>query len=391
MTHIRPQLRRIARWAWIPLVVWLASIAVAELAFRRLGTRVAATMDGFYEPFGDGAYRHASCASAFMNWFSGPFWVHTDELGLRTGAPCHDHPPTAHESLVPDVLVLGDSEAFGSGLDFEKTTIGRLASALAPRGLRVGNAAVIGHFPPNQRDLLADLMQRRAVRPRAILYCITPHAVGYADHLAKAHVHKGTLFLNPPGRLQLIRKWLNAHSAAYVTLRDAFKHEDHGEQAHRETFDLYCRHASDRHRQEIQDALASIRSQAQSIGATLIVAYFPLAYELDLASLAQQFGRSTVDPSVPGDALRDAAAALAVPFIDLRLALREAIDEGEPLELRGDPHYSSELCARVALHLARGFNWNALAGRHTPSSGLASSAAQSAPMNLPTPRPKAPR
>ena len=75
--------RRILALAWIPLVTWAISVGAAEIGFRVAGTRVAATMEGFYEPFGDHGFRHRPDATSFQNWASGPFHVRTDDPHLR--------------------------------------------------------------------------------------------------------------------------------------------------------------------------------------------------------------------------------------------------------------------------------------------------------------------
>ncbi len=372
-------LRTLRRTAWVVPVTLACSVFAAEGAFRLLGTRVAATMEGFYEPFGDGSFKHKPGASAFMNWSSGPFHVQIDALGMRTD---HTDPVAAsHADRNPDILVLGNSCAFGQGLDDAEAPIGAFAGYATKLGLRVANTAVIGHFPKNQEELLTWLVRDQGVRPRLVLVTPTPHYLGYVDHYFKSHVHNSALFAGPPGKKELIKKWLLAHSAVYVTLRDAFKQGDDKE-ANDVTFMLFDpAHAATREAQfaeslrRLQALLQPIGNEVVGGGVKLAVAYFPLAVEQEIPELARAMKYAgQVDSHVPRDIARNAARSVGVPFIDLAPAIDECLAAGEPLTLRGDPHYGPELSARLARRLWEGLDWRAL----IPSSP-ATSAAPPAP------------
>ena len=43
-------------------------VPIAFLSVGWGGTRVAATMEGIYEPFGSGSFKHTAGTAAFMNW-----------------------------------------------------------------------------------------------------------------------------------------------------------------------------------------------------------------------------------------------------------------------------------------------------------------------------------
>src|SRR5262245_44244479 len=121
--------RVVLRGVLVTLLVWAASVPLAEYAFLLAGTRVAGVMDGFYLPFAEKSYRPRENAEAFMNWFSGGFHVYTDDLGLRVGSDR----AASHDRGAVDILVMGDSQAFGQGLDYEQTVVGRFAALAAAK------------------------------------------------------------------------------------------------------------------------------------------------------------------------------------------------------------------------------------------------------------------
>ncbi len=356
-------IRTLLRAAWVVPVTLALSVLAAEGVFRLLGTRVASTMEGFYEPFGDGSFKHKPGARAFMNWSSGSFFVQIDALGMRVGHA--DAGAAARAERDPDILVLGNSCAFGQGLDDAQAPIGVFAAHAAKAGLRVSNASIIGHFPKNQEELLAWLIQDQGLRPKLVLVTPTPHYLGYVDHYFKSHVHNGALFAGPPGKKELTKKWLLAHSAVYVTLRDAFKQGDDKE-ANDVTFMLFDpAHAAAREAQ-FADSLRRLQAILQprsddAANVQLAVAYFPLAVEKEIPDLARAMNYSgRVSAQVPRDIARNAARSVGVPFIDLAPAIDECLAAHEPLTLVGDPHYGPELSLRLAERLWRALDWREL-------------------------------
>ncbi len=354
------RLTRLLRLACIPVIVFAISIFAAEGAYRLAGTRVASTMEGFYEPFGQGTFKHKPFASSFMNWSSGSFHVHIDADGMRVPNPAL--PGDASPTREPDVLILGNSEAFGQGQDDAHTTMGRFAAEARRAGLSVANAAVIGHFPRNQLELLEWLIHDRGMKPRIVLVAPTPHYVGYVHDYFKSHVHNGALFDGPPDTKTLIKKWLLNHSAVYVTVRDAFKPPGDSKEAHATTFQLFERGEKEAQRTELFAAhLRAIQAVIEPFGGRVVVAYMPVAVENEMTGLARSQGFMNHESYVPRDISRAASAAAGVPFIDLSPAIDQTLAAGEPQTLPGDPHFSPELSARAASLLWHGADWASLA------------------------------
>jgi hypothetical protein len=340
---------------------WLASAGVAECSYRLLGVHVAATMGGFYQSFGQGNYRHRPLANTFMNWYSGSFSVHTDSLGFRVGtdAEVPAHPPN------PDVLVIGDSQAFGQGVEFEDSVFGGFAREAQTLGITVANAAVGGHFLRDQIELVRSLATERGLHPQLLIVCVTPRSL--ANFAAGSHVFvrdDGALFDQPPGLLQLGRKWLSTHSSAYVVLRNAIRGRDSGDSA-AELLGLYQGARSQERINGLSNNLADLKRVTESFGARLVLVYLPLAADFRVDDLARRLARpadqvSAREPYLVADAV---ARAQGIPLLDLTPPLRAALERGESLSLRGDPHYNQAVSRSCARYLVTALDWRALTNR----------------------------
>jgi hypothetical protein len=352
--------RYLARLAWIPLVVWLVSVVAAEYCYRLLGVHVVENMEGFYEPFGQRSYRHRPRANVFMNWFSGSFSVHTDLLGFRVAALSD----TAQDIHNPEVLVIGDSQAFGQGVEFEDTVIGAFAREARTLGITVANAAVAGHFLRNQVELVRCLVAERALRPRLIIVCLTPRALAAPAAYAHAFVRDGALFDQPPGLLQLGRKWLSTHSAAYVVVRNAVRARG-SDNSMADLLGLYQDAQREERIRGLSDVLADLMQVLDPIQGRVVLAYLPLAAEFRVDELARkrprsQSGAAAREPYGVADAV---SRAYRIPLIDLTPPLRLALEGGERLTLRGDQHYNQAVSRSCAKHLLAATDWRALTSR----------------------------
>ncbi len=80
----------------------------------------------------------------------------TNSLGLRDAAR-RDVPLKGAQRRI---LFIGDSFTEGVGLDYEQTFVGRIAAALAPRGIEVLNAGVQSYSPKLEYLKVKDLVER---------------------------------------------------------------------------------------------------------------------------------------------------------------------------------------------------------------------------------------
>ncbi|HVR64834.1 MAG TPA: SGNH/GDSL hydrolase family protein [Polyangia bacterium] len=93
------------------------------------------------------AYHHGLAANVDerVPWGQGSYRRITNSLGLRDGVrrevPLHAEP--GHRRI----LFIGDSFTEGVGIDWDRTFVGRVAAALAPRGIEVLDAGVQSYSP----------------------------------------------------------------------------------------------------------------------------------------------------------------------------------------------------------------------------------------------------
>lgn len=365
MSISRAFISRAAKLAWIPALVFAASVFVAEGAFRVAGTRVAATMEGFYEPFGEGGFRHRPNAASFMNWHSGPFHVYTDSTGCRVAQRVGESNGGA-DARTADVLVLGDSQAFGQGLEYDRTVIGEFARSAAADGVSVANASVAGHFFKNQIELARWMIEVRGVRPKAVLLCLTPRFLGNPDAYSDAFIHNGSLFGARPGKRELVKKWFSVHSAVYVSVRDAMQRGSKAPGAGNAVFELYAGGPANQQRiAMLEERLAELQVVTRPHGVALVLCYAPLAVENEVEALAVTAKAQGVSSNLPFENTAALSHDLGLPLIDLRPALQQARAANEPVTLDGDPHYGPDVSRRAGGLLWSGVDWLKVVGPGT--------------------------
>lgn len=343
---------RVLRLAWIPLVVWTLSILAAEAAFRLAGTRVIAAMGGFYESFADGTYKHRPSAAAYHDWASGTFWAYTDSSGFRVGDSDRQR-----AELSPDILVLGDSQAFGQGVEFEQSMIGVFASKANVAGLTVANAAVGGHSVRDQLEVSRWLASAQNCRPRVLLYCLSPRALAYPESISKAIVIDGGLWDAPPTWKDHLRRWLSSNSAVFVVGRDAARNVRNairprkGPSAAADILTLYEQGAAQTIRaRQLASSFEELMRTFGEPGPRLVFAYLPLAIEPKITEMA-----AAANFSASSGAALETTAKLAeilrVPVVDVSPALEQVRTNGGSVTLKGDNHYGPEASRLVGERL----------------------------------------
>lgn len=216
--------RAFLRRVWIPILVLGLSPFFAEGAFRLAGVRVAGTMEGIFERVPGVPLHHRARASVFQTWFSGDFWVHTDAFGFRVDG---DGKSVRNDGRSPDLLVLGDSQAFGQGVEYESSVIGRFAARAREAGLDVGNAAVGGHWVRDQTALVRWLIEQRDLRPTCVLVCLSPRGLLDPDAQGrKSRAGSNPAGGAPAGGLASAQNWFKSNSAVYLVLRNALRSDE---------------------------------------------------------------------------------------------------------------------------------------------------------------------
>ena len=152
---VRLRLRLTA--ALLGLVIGLL---LAELAIRLIAPQYPSWLDIFAKtdspPFGLVANVHRTISTGETNWT-----VDTDAEGFRR--PAHSAAP----SDAPLILVLGDSYAFGMGVNYDQTFSGLIEQRLGGK-FRVLDTGVPAYGPTQYRQVLERELAR-GVNPRAVV------------------------------------------------------------------------------------------------------------------------------------------------------------------------------------------------------------------------------
>jgi hypothetical protein len=356
--------RRVARLVALSLLVWFLSIFAAEGAFRLAGVRVVAAMGGFYEAFGDQNYRHKPNAAAFHDWFSGDFWAYTDQQGFRVGAS-----ERSRRLDAVDVLVLGDSQAFGQGVDYEASIIGQFAKRAAGAGLTVANAAVGGHAIRDQVEVARALAKDRGLRPKVILVTMTPRSIAYPNDLSKAIVIDGALWDAAPTAKDHVRRWFASRSAVFGVVKDAGRNirnklkPAQGPKLATDLISIYEVGAVQAQRAEsFGKAVRELETMFSGEAPRIVLAYFPLAAETEVEAVGKGSGKD-VSQRAPADTAAKLAGLLSAPLIDGSGPLAARREAGQAITLNGDNHYGPETSEAVAELLWNGADWAGLARR----------------------------
>ena len=212
-----------------------------------------------------------------------------DARGFRTT-------PASGDTTAPQVMLLGDSFAYGMGVDDDETVANALASGLAGRGTpaEVVNAARIGAGPGYALRLLRT--RGRLWRPDVVAYLFYVNDYGNLQHATYFDVDStGALTAVPPRdgprqlktRLSSIpgARTLQAHShvAGLVRRIAVSSLGDTGPEP--SLYDLDTLSApiaySEPYRQWLADAyLAALQAEVESRGARFLAFYLPSAAEV---------------------------------------------------------------------------------------------------------------
>ena len=343
------------------LAVWTLSIPFAEIIFRLLGERTTTDLVGLYQSFGkNGGYKLSPNVRADADTLVGRFSVLTNDLGLRCGKQ-----DLRRSSVVGnlDILVLGDSQAYGEGLDYEDTIVGQLASLASQRRLIVNNAAVGGHYLENQFEL-ARWLDDQGVRPKHILVLLTPYLIATAGHYNHVFVGSdGVLYDKESTSRHHLTRWLKRRTVIYARVRNAVNSLRPPPKADLtpSLVKFYSRAEQTRYQEQLLQFLARLSCWCAERQITIMLVYTPGVVEFNFGPVVQA-GRSIgidVDRDVPYRAAHSAAAMLQIPIQDPRPVIECESLDNHPLALRDEAHYSAPVSTRVARNIWEAFKGGA--------------------------------
>lgn len=139
------------------------SFLVAEVALRAFGVRPTMLDKRMFRQNAD-----SLLPFTLQPGFKGPYaggYVTIDRAGNRTVKPRRTPPPGAAKNGVRTLLLLGDSQIFGQGLDDDQTTASQLQDSLWSRGLPilVANIGVPGYTSWNEYAAFRDFVAAHSV------------------------------------------------------------------------------------------------------------------------------------------------------------------------------------------------------------------------------------
>jgi hypothetical protein len=337
----------------IVLAMACASIPLAEGAFRVLGDEPSVDLQGMYAQFTNGNYKLAPSVDTGARFAAGQLNVYTDSLGLRCDKARRF---AVNPGSALDVLVLGDSQGVGNGVNFEHTIAGSLAIEADKHGVRVANASVGGHSLASQLEVAKWLVTAQRVKVANFLIFVTPAMIEESDKLNAAAVGPdGRLYGAPPHWRVRLRLWTKTHLVIYSRIRDAARNAGIGPDSAEASSAVLQFYTQGNHQEQNENRLLAIVAKvcdfARQHGAAVQLVYVPLTVEADFAPMKDAAAKSgvTLDEDVPFKICSAVATQLSIPLHTLKPILKELNSRGEVLNVKGDFHYSavlSEACGR---------------------------------------------
>jgi lysophospholipase L1-like esterase len=256
------------------------------------------------------------------------------------------------------VLGLGDSQAFGWGVELEETFYSRVEAALAPR-VRLIKAAVPGTGATDQARLLEWLAP--AYRPRAVVLAlfvgndfvdVARGGSAQYDVVGGFLAHRGEAASGPGAlrRLAIRSRLLQLLRAAQFRLGFAPEQERRWDAWMREYAQIHLADPppeTDAAYAETLAALDTIEDDCRRSGAKLLLVVLPRSFQVDRAELQEMlrqlgWSRDEIDLDRPQRILAEWAGARGVAYADVLPAFRRHAENGGiPLFYTPDAHMTA--------------------------------------------------
>jgi hypothetical protein len=304
------------------------------------------TIDGLLSS-GGVSYVLKPNASKTIQWPTVSFNVYTSDLGFRTAQP-----GLHHFGDKPYYAVLGSSEVFGNGLNYEDTFVGVFARGMASNGVDVVNLAVPGHHLLEQVAVFNEFASAAKLGPKVVIVFLNPLFIGgYDDIHSDTMVRRGELFDREQWRIGFAKMILGNSSAAYCFFRDGMRSVQ-GRYFTRQDLALsfYIERYSTQHRirqpEKTQDfirRLKELENKIRGLGATPVCVYAPAVggFLLNDLKAKGQLDGSLFNTAFFANLAQEHCAAEGIQFIDLEPLLQERYNRGEKLNFDGDAHFNA--------------------------------------------------
>jgi hypothetical protein len=334
----------------------LMSFIILEVGLRVSGRYRMGSVSGYLQP-GGLSYVLKKNARKTIFWPAFSWNVYTCDLGFRA-----TRPGPRNLDGKPYYAVLGSSDSFGNGLDYEKTFIGVLDEKMDAHGIDVVNMSIAGHHLQEQAALFKEFARSTTNHPATVLVFFNPNFIGgYDDNHTNVVVRRGELFPKEGWKMAMAKMIVANSSATYCFFRDTIRKAQQ-KYIGREDFSLsfYVQRFSNKHPirqpEKSQDFLKHLKDLTdfiRSVNATPICVYCPPAGQIDLNNMVVngKLERGLIDTQFFVDIVRQHCDAEGIRFINLEPPVQERYNKGEKLNFDADGHYNGPTSRMVGEYL----------------------------------------
>jgi hypothetical protein len=251
----------------------------------------------------------------------------------------------------PYWAVLGSSDVFGNGLDYEQTFTGVLGEKMEKDGIDIVNMGVGGHHLLDQISVFETYTSSATSQPRKVLVVFNPLLIGgYDDVHEDVTVKMGELFPKDNWKLPLAKTILSDLSADYRFFRDKIRNAQMKYFAYGDlSLAFYIEKFSTQHpirtTEKTEDFLRHLKSLEQrirSLGATPVCVYSPTVggFLLNKLKAEGKLDGSLFDTEFFVDLTQKHCGAEGIQFTNLEPLLQKMYDRGEKLSFDADAHFN---------------------------------------------------
>lgn len=331
------------------LAVILGTLAVCLLMLE-VGLRVTKRFqsDGFigYHVSRGVSYGLQANAAKRISWPTFSFTVYTDDQGFR-----FKHAGPRVLGGHPYWAVLGSSEVFGNGLDYDQTFVGVFGDKMARDGIDIVNMSVPGQHLLEQVALFKSYAVSAYPMPKVVVICFNPLFIGGYDNIHEdVTVKMGYLVEKKSWKIALTKVFLSDLSATYCFLRDSIRHTQL-RYFSRKDFDIsfyektYSKRHSIRTTRRTEDFLKNLKEFEgfiRGLGATPVCVYSPAVGGFHLNELIAkgQLDGEQFETAFFPNLIQQHCRSEGIQFINLESPLQVLYDKGEKLNFDLDAHFN---------------------------------------------------
>jgi hypothetical protein len=338
-------------------ITLLACVAMLEAGLRAIGRYRLDSVDGYFAAEGL-SYGLKKNVTKRVYWPSSSFLVQTDEFGFRAAQT-----GPRHLAGKPYYAVIGASDAFGNGLDYDKTFVGVFARRMAAaHQAEVVNLAVGGHHLMEQVARFREFTSKVPTPPKAVIITLNPLMIAGSDDInAGVVVRKGELFEQDNWRIPLIKMMLSNSSAAYSFFHDGirnvqlryFNRPDFSLDFYLYVYSKELRIRTPEGTADFEARMAGLEQDIRGLGASPVCVYSPATGGFLLNKLQREgkLDGSRFDTQFFQDLARRHCTAAGIPFVDFEPMLQERYDRGEKLNFDLDAHFNEPTSRAIGDYL----------------------------------------